>query len=133
MKQQLKLARLGLGGGLGTAGALGGALGALLGEEPGVLSEGGIFEGLGLEGDIERTATLWKRTPTGFRAVRTLTAAHPTTGSLSTWVNMGRPVLYTGDLAACKRVNRIAARTARVARRRGVVRSYPFRRRTRRA
>jgi hypothetical protein len=104
----------------------GGALGMLLGEEPGVLEGGGVFERLGLEGDVERTATLWRRSATGFRPVHTLTAANPSSGSLSTWVNMGRPVLYTGDLSACKRVNRIAARVARVARRRAVV---PFRRR----
>ena len=131
-RDALRLARSGfMPAGYGTAGALGGALGALLGEEPGVLEEGGMLEGLGLEGDIERTATLWRRTAGGFSPVRTITARHPTSGSLSTWVNMGRPVLYTGDLSACKRVNRIAARTARVARRRGVVRS-PFRARRRR-
>jgi hypothetical protein len=126
-KMQLKLARLSPYG-AGTAGALGGALGALLGEEPGTLEEGGIFERLGLEGDAERTATLWRRTMSGFAPVRTITARHPTSGGLSTWVNMGRPMLYTGDLAACKRVNKIAARTARAARKRGICRTTKRRR-----
>lgn len=127
-KSQLQLARLGAGfaqspnySGVPLAGPslpalTGGALGMLLGEEPGVLEGGGVLERLGLEGDLERTATLWKRSGAGFRAIPSITARHPTSGSLNTWVSMGRPVLYTGDLAACKRVNKIASRVARVAR-----------------
>lgn len=144
-KQALKLARLGAGftglttggvgpnysgvplPGVGTGAALG-ALGMLLGEEPGPLASGGILETLGLEGDVERTVTLWKRSGAGFRPNRTITAQNPSSGSLSTWVNMGRPVLYTGDIAACRRVNRISARVARVARRRGATAGRTFRR-----
>lgn len=140
-KSQLQLARLGAASfaqspnysGVPLAGPslpalTGGALGMLLGEEPGVLEGGGMLERLGLEGDLERTATLWKRSGAGFRAVPSITARHPTSGSLNTWLSMGRPVLYTGDLAACKRVNKIASRVARVAR----TRSFTAGRRRRR-
>lgn len=40
-------------------------------------------------------------------------------GRLGVWKSAGRPILYSGDLAACRRVNRVASRVARVARRRG--------------
>jgi hypothetical protein len=89
-----------------------GALGALLGGQPGALEEGGILETL--ESDIEREVGLWHRPTVGGRVspVRTVYARHPQTGNIAAWEYAGRPVLYTRDLAVCKRVNKIARRTA---------------------
>jgi len=95
------------------AGALGGLAGMLLGgEEPGALEQGGILERLGLEGDLERTTTLWRRTAAGFAPVRTITGVHPTTGNVGFWEYAGKPVLMSRDLAVCKRVNKITRRAA---------------------
>ena len=44
---------------------------------------------------------------------------HPYTGRMHYWEHVGRPVLFSRDLAACKRVNKIAARAARARGRRG--------------
>jgi hypothetical protein len=103
---------LALGGGAGL-GAAAGALGALLGGQPGAMEEGGILEAL--ESDIEREVSLWKRsTGVGGRVspVRTVLARHPQTGSIAAWEYRGQPVLYSGDLAVCKRVQKIARRSA---------------------
>lgn len=94
-------------------GAATGALGALLGGEPGAMEEGGLLEGL--ESEIEREAVLWTR-PSGIGGrvtpVRTVYARHPQSGAIRAWGYLGSPVLYSGDLATCKRVNRIARRAA---------------------
>ncbi len=47
------------------------------------------------------------------RAAREVQFMNPVTGKIVTYLNAGRPVLFTGDFAACKRVNRIAARARR--------------------
>lgn len=94
-------------------GAAGGALGALLGGQPGAMEEGGILEGL--ESEIEREAVLWSR-PSGIGGrvspVRTVFARHPQSGAIRAWGYLGSPVLYSGDLATCKRVSKIARRAA---------------------
>lgn len=93
--------------------ALGGAvLGGLLGESPGQLESGGIFEGL--ETEIERDTVLWKRSGVGSKAypVRVVYARNPSSGQLAAWTYAGHPVLYSGDLATCRRVNRITRRAA---------------------
>jgi len=89
------------------AGAAGGLLGGFLGEEPGTLESGGILETLGLEGDLERTATFWRRTASGFRPVMELNAVHPTSGRIGAWTYRGRPLMYTRDLAICRDVGRV--------------------------
>jgi hypothetical protein len=136
-RQQLRLARMNFTG-LGLPGALGGAVGAtgaalagLLGEEPGTLESGGMFENLGLEGDVERTVTLWKRTGGGFRPVPNFYGVNPATGRMNAWVNAGRPLLWSRDLAVCRNVDRIARRALRSRGGRGRTRST-FRRRARR-
>jgi len=97
----------------GIAGPLmGAAAGLLLGEEPDILAPGGILESLGLEGDIERTATFWRKTASGFRPVMELNARHPTTGRIGAWTYRGRPLMYTRDLAICRDVGRVARRAA---------------------
>lgn len=84
-------------------------------EAPDLLERLGLATGL--EGAVEREATFWIPTASGVRANPEIMARNPVTGRLSTWKNMGRPVLYSGDLATCKRVNKISSRVARVARR----------------
>lgn len=61
---------------------------------------------------------LWTRGASGYRQTSTLVVPSPD-GRIGFWKAMGRPVLFSGDLAACRRVNKIAARVGRVARRRG--------------
>lgn len=48
---------------------------------------------------------------------RRVTAVGPD-GSLNLYQNMGRPILFSGDLAACRRVDRVARRVGKVTRRR---------------
>jgi len=55
--------------------------------------------------------------PTTVRAARTVIVQNPASGKLHWYRNMGRPVLWSGDIATCKRVDKIA-RKARSARRR---------------
>lgn len=98
---------------LPTATGAAAVLGTLLGGQPGAMEEGGILEGL--ESDIEREVSLWRRASgVGGRVspVRTVFARHPQTGSIAAWGYLGKPVLYTGDLATCKRVRKIARRSA---------------------
>jgi hypothetical protein len=94
------------------AGALSaGALAALLGGQPGAMEEGGLLEAL--ESDIEREVSLWRRSTGGqVHPVRNVLARHPQTGAIRAWEYRGQPVLYSGDLAVCKRVNKIARRSA---------------------
>jgi len=130
VRSQLRLARLGFAGGGSmsgvplAAGGAGGLLAALLGEQ-GAMEAPDLLESLGmatgLEGAIEREATFYVPTASGVRAVPEIQARNPVTGRINTWKNMGRPVLFSGDLATCKRVNKISARVGRVARRRGLV------------
>jgi len=47
------------------------------------------------------------------RAAREVQFMNPITGKIVTYLNAGRPLLWSGDLSACKRVNRIAARAKR--------------------
>jgi hypothetical protein len=89
----------------------GGVLGGMLGGQPGTLEEGGILETF--ETDLEREAVFWRRgTGASVRPVREIFARHPVTGALRTWEYRGQPILYSGDLAVCKRVNKIARRSA---------------------
>lgn len=71
----------------------------------------------GLEGAVEREATFWLPTRTGVTANREIVARNPVTGRMAVWRHMGRPVLYSGDLATCKRVGKIAGRVGRYGRR----------------
>lgn len=49
----------------------------------------------------------------GARPVSTITLPIPGTNRMATWKYMGRPLLYSGDLAAAKRVRRVASRAKR--------------------
>jgi hypothetical protein len=50
---------------------------------------------------------------TNIRMMSEVQVQHPETGKVYTYKNMGRPVLYSGDLAASKRVRKVAARARR--------------------
>lgn len=78
-------------------------------------------QGGGLGGELmERLRGAAGGLPTMYRyggqritPVREIQAQNPETGKIGVWKYMGRPILYTGDLAACKRVSRVARRVAR--------------------
>jgi hypothetical protein len=61
---------------------------------------------------------MWRQTASGYSQVSTLIVPSPT-GKLGFWKAQGRPILFSGDLAAARRVSRVASRAARHARRRG--------------
>ena len=80
---------------------------------------GGIVEGamqlFGGGGDVALPTAPGAAAGTIFRvqgprlvARRMFQLVNPTTGNVVTYKNVGRPVLYSGDFAACKRVARIA-------------------------
>ena len=85
---------------------------------PGGSIAGGLAEFAGLGMGVSQLAMLppgiaFRPSMAGLRARRELTAINPLTGSISVFRNMGRPVLYTGDFAAAKRVRRVASRARR--------------------
>jgi hypothetical protein len=45
-------------------------------------------------------------------------SANPVSGKLTWFKPAGKPILWSGDLTACRRVNRIASRARRVSRKR---------------
>jgi hypothetical protein len=109
----------------GLVGAASPLITQLLGEQeaseaPDILERLGMATGL--EGAVEREAAFWYPTASGVRPAREIMARNPMTGRLGTWRYMGRPVLYSGDLATCKRVGKIAGRVSRFSGRRGSLR-----------
>lgn len=52
-------------------------------------------------------------TMAGLRARRGIEVRNPLTGRIAFFRNMGRPMLFSGDLAACRRVSRVASRARR--------------------
>lgn len=55
---------------------------------------------------------------TSARPIREIQQVNPVTGKIHVWRHMGNPVLYSGDLATCRRVDRVAKRVAKARRRR---------------
>jgi hypothetical protein len=51
--------------------------------------------------------------PQHTRALRMIEARSPTTGKMHYWKHMGTPILFSGDLANCKRVGKVQARLNR--------------------
>ncbi len=94
------------GGAMPLTGALPSVLGGVLG---GLLGEGAesLFEGGGscpqLFGQARQTA----------RARQLVMAMNPVTGNPTFFRHVGRPILFSGDLATCRRVNKVAARARR--------------------
>lgn len=86
--------------------------GSLLRQLPGVA--GGLFAGEALEAFQGPAAgtPMFALTAAGARAQR-FRAQHPTTGKDVWFLPAGRPILWSGDLAACKRVKKVARRASR--------------------
>lgn len=61
----------------------------------------------------EQTTRGFRITAPGVRADRYIVQPHPVTGMPFYWEAVGRPVLFSRDIAACRRVNKIAKRAAR--------------------
>lgn len=88
--------------------------GAIMRQAPGIL--GGLAAGEGLDalglfggggGEFYRTTSGGRTVP-----VRQLTVENPTTGSIGFWRYMGQPVLFKGDVDTCRRVKKVARRSA---------------------
>lgn len=47
------------------------------------------------------------------RAQRYIEAKSPTTGKMHYWKHMGTPILFSGDIANCRRVGKVQARLNR--------------------
>lgn len=93
--------------------SLAGAGGAILRQLPGLLA--GIAGGEAVEllldgggGGMVPGQLFTQASSQTVRPVHEITAIHPVTGRPVVWVNRGRPLLYSGDLGACKRVARVA-------------------------
>lgn len=92
------------------------------------VSNGGTggASGLGLLNELrERLSGAVGGLPTMFRAgavtarpVPMVMQLNPQTGQPAYWRHVGRPILFSGDLAACRRVERVARRAKRSSRRR---------------
>jgi len=96
----------------GTIGALGGAaLGGLSGYLSGPSSLGLPFIDVVGQG-VGAITQPFRQTMRGAAAQAYITA-NPSTGALTWFKPAGRPVLWSGDLAACKRVRKVASRARR--------------------
>ncbi len=76
---------------------------------------GGIFSEIGerLTGAVAGRGSMFAYGQTRARALPMLEAVHPETGKVHYWRHMGRPILFTGDMAVCKRVNRVRGKLNR--------------------
>lgn len=109
------------GGGQMSAVALpGGALiGSILRQIPGVLGGAalGTMYGPDVGGqslaDMPYGGMMFRRAPEGLRAKSLVEVVNPYTMKKSWYRNVGRPILFSGDLRACKRVRKIAGRARR--------------------
>lgn len=80
-----------------------------------------LFQGGGAAGGagaIISAPEAFVSTPAGSRARSFFAAQNPSTGRITWFRNAGRPILWSADLRACKRVNRVAARARRASPRR---------------
>jgi hypothetical protein len=81
---------------------------------PGTVGEG-IFSEIGerVRGAVSGCPTMFAATPATVRPLGTLEAVNPATGKMHYWKHMGRPILFSGDLAHCRRVGKVHARLNR--------------------
>jgi hypothetical protein len=56
---------------------------------------------------------VFRQTPSGIRARSLVEVMNPLTGRKTWYRNVGRPILFSGDLRSCKRVQKIASRARR--------------------
>lgn len=68
--------------------------------------------GQGGAGQLAKLTSPFVPTMAGARA-QPFVASNPVTGKLTWFKPAGRPILWSGDLTACRRVGRIAARARR--------------------
>jgi len=64
-------------------------------------------------GLVRGQTTFFVQSPPGLRPQKDITQQNPVTGKIEFWRHMGRPVLFTGDLATVRRVSRVASRLNR--------------------
>jgi hypothetical protein len=95
-------------GGFQQAGFLSDTLGAI--DVPGldIVRQGGA-------GQLAKLTSPFVPTMAGARA-QPFIASNPVTGATTWFKPAGRPILWSGDLTACKRVGKIAARARRAKR-----------------
>ncbi len=97
----------------------GGALiGQVLRQIPGVLGGAVLGYGAGQEGGGQSLALpyggmMFRPTTAGIRARSLVEVTNPISGKKSWYRNVGRPILFSGDLRACRRVRKIAGRARR--------------------
>lgn len=69
-------------------------------------------------GGIINAPQVFSPTSAGYRAKQFFAVPHPSTGNLTWYRSAGKPILWSGDLRACKRVNKVASRARRATPRR---------------
>ena len=76
---------------------------------------GGVFGEVAerVTGAIAGRPSMFAYGQTRARALPMLEAVHPETGKVHYWRHLGRPILFTGDLAVCKRVSRVRGKLNR--------------------
>lgn len=74
---------------------------------------GGLQELFGGGGNGMDEVGFFQATMGGVRVKSTVLLRHPITGAPVFFKHAGRPILFSGDLRTCKRVNKIAARARR--------------------
>lgn len=104
---------------LGGLGAIGQVVRGVGRQLPGIVGGVAVSEALQggsqVNGDATRLMVPFRPTMAGARA-QPFVAQNPVTGSLTWFKPAGRPILWSGDLTAAKRVKRIAARARRSSR-----------------
>jgi hypothetical protein len=73
-------------------------------------------------GGIINAPQVFTQTQMGYRGKNFFAVANPQTGNLKWYRSAGRPILWSADLRACKRVNKVAARARRASPRKRVAR-----------
>ena len=81
----------------------------------GAVTEGlmALFGGGGMVGPGASPGTIFRVQGERLVPRRTFEIMNPSTGRTVFYRNMGRPILWSGDLSACKRVNKAASRARR--------------------
>ncbi len=93
--------------------------------QTGVMLQPSPFAGYGYGGrggGIINAPQVFNTTNAGYRAKSFFAVANPNTGNLTWFRSAGKPILFSGDLRACKRVNKVASRARRASPRKTVAR-----------
>jgi len=69
------------------------------------------YPGVGMGAGDPMSGAFWAPTATGFRPISNIAMISPD-GRIGVWNHAGRPLLWSKDLAAVKRVRRIAGKAA---------------------